>query len=104
MYCECFNLQILCSQNCNCVDCGNSNENDSHKKAVLEALTRNPKAFTEDAQKLPPVFGLGVELKQVRRGCKCRKTKCQKKYCECYSSGQPCGIFCQCEGCANPHK
>lgn len=27
MYCECFNLQILCSQNCNCVGCGNMNEN-----------------------------------------------------------------------------
>ncbi len=23
MYCECFNLQILCGPNCNCVGCGN---------------------------------------------------------------------------------
>lgn len=24
MYCECFHLQIFCSQNCNCIDCGNA--------------------------------------------------------------------------------
>jgi hypothetical protein len=62
MYCECFNLQILCSQNCNCVGCGNMNENETHQKAVLEALTRNPRAFAEDVQEISTVFNLGLEL------------------------------------------
>lgn len=60
MYCECFNLQILCGENCNCIDCGNCPSNENHQKAVLDALTRNPKAFAEDVQAMPSVFELGL--------------------------------------------
>lgn len=48
MYCECFHLQIFCNENCNCVDCGNCEPNEGHNKAVIDALTRNPKAFEEE--------------------------------------------------------
>ena len=32
--------------------------------------------------------------------CTCKKTKCIKKYCECYSSGNLC-YNCKCENCEN---
>jgi hypothetical protein len=98
MYCECFNLQIFCNENCNCVGCCNQESNIEHKKAVLDALTRNPKAFHEATQKLDATFELGVQLTEVKKGCKCKKTKCQKKYCECYNLGEKCGKFCTFEG------
>ena len=34
-------------ENCNCVDCGNMEPNFNHQQAVIDALTRNPKAFIE---------------------------------------------------------
>lgn len=75
--------------------------NAGHQQAVIEALTRNPKAFNEEEPKAVGAFNLGVGLREVRKGCKCKKTKCLKKYCECFSSGMPCGMFCKCENCEN---
>lgn len=33
--------------------------------------------------------------------CSCNKTKCLKMYCTCYSSGMPCGSYCECKDCKN---
>ncbi|KAK1736007.1 hypothetical protein QTG54_013143 [Skeletonema marinoi] len=38
----------------------------------------------------------------VARTCKCKKSKCLKMYCACFSSGNACGDKCKCEDCANP--
>ena len=35
------------------------------------------------------------------RGCRCRRSKCQKKYCECFSAGLDCTNNCVCVDCAN---
>ena len=40
-------------------------------------------------------------MESVKRGCKCKKTKCLKKYCECFHNKEKCGVFCRCEGCEN---
>ena len=34
-------------------------------------------------------------------GCKCRKTHCLKRYCECFIRGKKCTSHCRCEGCEN---
>lgn len=36
--------------------------------------------------------------------CNCKKTKCLKLYCECFSSGEMCGPNCNCTGCFNNHS
>ena len=34
-------------------------------------------------------------------GCNCKKSRCIRKYCECYNAGLVCGDNCKCENCAN---
>jgi len=36
-----------------------------------------------------------------RVGCKCKKSKCLKKYCECFAANMKCGKQCKCEDCGN---
>jgi hypothetical protein len=34
-------------------------------------------------------------------GCRCKKSKCIRKYCECYNAGLVCSDNCKCEDCGN---
>ena len=38
---------------------------------------------------------------EVSSGCTCKKTKCLKMYCECFSSGGYCKPGCSCLECSN---
>lgn len=34
-------------------------------------------------------------------GCRCKRSKCKKNYCECIDQGVACGEGCGCNGCGN---
>eukprot|EP00826_Nyctotherus_ovalis_P021028 TRINITY_DN1670_c0_g1_i3.p1 TRINITY_DN1670_c0_g1~~TRINITY_DN1670_c0_g1_i3.p1 ORF type:complete len:248 (-),score=67.46 TRINITY_DN1670_c0_g1_i3:145-888(-) len=100
LYCECFSNKQYC-QGCNCVNCANTKENKTERdKAMRATLERNPTAF--DPKILhESTAGVHSSLLRHTRGCHCKKSGCQKKYCECYQSGARCNELCKCEECKN---
>ena len=37
-----------------------------------------------------------------KKGCRCKRSKCLRRYCECFSGGARCNPdVCGCEGCRN---
>lgn len=35
------------------------------------------------------------------RGCNCKRSHCEKKYCECFQAGRRCTKWCRCDLCRN---
>ena len=98
LYCECFANGIFCSA-CSCTSCLNTQGNAAlvaDTRARIEA--RNPAAFQ------PRVIVAaqdGLVTPAHKTGCRCKKSACQKRYCECFEASVLCGPHCKCEGCRN---
>lgn len=100
LYCECFSNKEYC-QGCNCINCANIKENKLERdKAMKATLERNPTAFDPKISR-DNLFGPSITSLRHTRGCHCKKSGCQKKYCECYQSGARCNELCKCEECKN---
>jgi len=127
MYCECFTQGRYCDETCNCIGCKNTPENVDKIKAARKSIrSRNPQAFKPKVQNTGPLklfekqssrsksFGVvkqGSQTKCTKQanitswhisGCKCKRSGCQKKYCECFQMGVLCKPDrCQCCDCKN---
>eukprot|EP00658_Telonema_sp_P-2_P025053 TRINITY_DN20089_c0_g1_i6.p1 TRINITY_DN20089_c0_g1~~TRINITY_DN20089_c0_g1_i6.p1 ORF type:complete len:209 (-),score=31.92 TRINITY_DN20089_c0_g1_i6:103-729(-) len=84
LYCDCFSASVLCQPECVCIDCGNVASNPQ----AASTKKRKPRA--------PKTQGQG--------SCRCKRSSCQKKYCECYQAKVACNESCQCVGCRNSEE
>ncbi|KAL7491377.1 hypothetical protein ACHAWT_001902, partial [Skeletonema menzelii] len=94
LYCPCFEKGIVCHEGCICSNCMNTTEESGpdgiRTKAIEEILSRRPLAFDKRE-------GDSNDI-----GCICKKTKCLKKYCICFSAGIKCDENkCKCKDCGN---
>ena len=88
LYCECFNKGRSCTADCYCVNCRNTPRHDAERSiAIAEILMRNPDAFK-------PRVKTTIQ-------CRCKRSACLKKYCDCFSHGVYCSATCRCKGCEN---
>ncbi|MBA0590952.1 hypothetical protein Gorai_019641, partial [Gossypium raimondii] len=88
----CFAAGIYC-ENCACQNCSNNTDYDDTVLDTRQQIElRNPLAFASPivfpSNDSPNVTGHGNLMNagspRHRRGCKCKRTKCLKKYCDCY--------------------
>lgn len=92
LYCECFARELSCGLNCMCINCSNIPGFEKDIIRAKNAITRrNPTAFDKKI----------VHGTMHSRGCKCKTSRCLKRYCECFQSGVQCTQFCECLDCQN---
>lgn len=99
LYCECFRADGFCGSHCKCKDCKNSKESQARAASI-----KSIKDKQAEAAAFKIVNGDASGEHAQRKTCKCKRSQCQKKYCECYNDGGFCNAGCSCVGCANVDK
>jgi hypothetical protein len=107
-YCVCFSTRGFCHPNCLCDDCKNTSNSEARLIAIQTYLENDPRAFANAGKMSSSNTSNGFLLLLPEksstvglRGCRCKKSKCSKKYCECYQNGLQCTSLCRCVDCSN---
>lgn len=96
MYCDCFASGVHCGERCGCLSCENTLENEVALARLRNTIRqRKPYAFHNQ------VHEQAANSKSHITGCRCSKSKCVKKYCECFSASVFCSHRCRCLNCHN---
>ena len=80
-YCVCFERGDACRDTCECVNCENTKDSAVAKQQRRAAASRKRKV--------------------TEGGCTCKKSRCLKRYCDCFSAGIKCVAECKCLDCQN---
>jgi hypothetical protein len=104
LYCECFAADLYC-EGCNCNDCNNTSSYDTIRdKAKQDTIAKNPNAFKKKITESDTPMSSTASPQQIHNmGCRCKKSSCLMKYCECFQSNIFCGGKCKCSSCKNFH-
>jgi len=98
-YCECFIRGGMCGTECGCTGCMNNTENLEIRNLLMvdhfEKHNWDTSKLTLNSELiLAPSF-------KEHSHCKCSKSGCNKKYCECFRVGRSCSVLCGCKECDN---
>lgn len=113
LYCDCFRNQRFCQDLCNCQCCGNKVKNKNRKEAIETVIKKNPKAFDVkfETNKITVknrdnnAENISYRVNFVyTKGCNCKNSQCQKRYCDCFQFGLACSSKCKCMNCLNGNQ
>jgi hypothetical protein len=97
-YCACFSIGNYCI-GCDCKDCLNVPKESPAMAPEGREVYNNQKEEEINIQR-----NMYQETKAQAIVCNCTKSRCMKKYCECYKMNIPCGNLCRCIDCQNKNN
>ncbi|XP_017255329.1 protein tesmin/TSO1-like CXC 6 isoform X1 [Daucus carota subsp. sativus] len=101
LYCECFASGTYCDD-CGCNNCRNNFENESARQdAISLTLERKPNAFRRMAGQHLILNAEDPAKTVLVEGCNCKRSRCLKRYCNCFRTNSLCSEKCRCMDCNN---